>query len=125
MNDILTKIKKVLLLLKQMIYESTSPMEIIRFARYYRKKGLEVVVVLWGPMGIMLGKKNKVGRMRYEDEMKECINLGIKFYCCDLAAKIIGLDPAELMEGVEMVPSYRVADLLLEYQESGQLIISL
>jgi len=108
-----------------MVYESTSPMEIIRFARYYKKKGLEVRVVLWGPMGILLGKKNKVGRMQYEEEMEESLKMGIKFTCCDLAASIIGLDKSELMEGVEMEPSFKVADLLLEYQEEGQLIISL
>ena len=33
------KVTKVLLLLKDMIYESTSPLEIIRFAKYYRSKG--------------------------------------------------------------------------------------
>ncbi|MHA1232751.1 MAG: DsrE family protein [Candidatus Helarchaeota archaeon] len=121
----MNRVKKVLLLLKQMIYESTSPMEIIRFAKYYRKKGLEVTVVLWGPMGILLGKKGKKGRMQYEEEMHSCIDMGIKFYCCDMAAKIIGLDETELMKGVEMVPSFKVADLLLEYQEEGQLIISL
>ena len=119
------KVTKVLLLLKNMEYESTSPMEIIRFAKYYRKKGLDVTVVLWGPMGIMLGKKNKVGRMKYEEEMHECLKLGVKFTCCDLAAQIIGMDQSELMDGIIMEPSFKVADLLLEYQEEGQLIISL
>jgi predicted peroxiredoxin len=57
--------------------------------------------------------------------MLECIQMGVKFVCCDLAAKIIGLDKSELMEGVIMGPSSTVADLLLEYQEEGQLIISL
>ncbi|MFZ2411614.1 MAG: peroxiredoxin, partial [Candidatus Methanoperedens sp.] len=42
------KVSKVLLFLKNMVYESTSPMETLRFAKYYRKKGLDVVVVLWG-----------------------------------------------------------------------------
>ncbi len=119
------KVTKVLLLLKNMVYESTSPMEIVRFAKYYKKKGLDVHVVLWGPMGILLGKKGKVGRMQYEEEMIECIEMGIKFTCCDLAAKIIGLDKSELMKGVKLEPSFKVADLLLEYQEEGQLIISL
>ena len=121
----MVKVTKVLLLLKNMVYESTSPMEIIRFARYYRKKGLDVTVVLWGPMGILLGKKNKVGRLRYEEEMLECLELGVKFTCCDLAAQIIGMDKSELMDGITMEPSYNVADLLLKYQEEGQLIISL
>jgi len=119
------KVTKVLLLLKNMVYESTSPMEVIRFAKYYKNKGLDVLVVLWGPMGILLGKKNKIGRMQYEEEMKECLDMGINFTCCDLAAKIIGLDKNELMPGVNLVPSFTVADLLLEYQEAGQLIISL
>ncbi|HEY0088835.1 MAG TPA: DsrE family protein [Candidatus Lokiarchaeia archaeon] len=120
-----SKIKKVLILLKDMIFESTSPMETIRFAKYYRDKGLEVTVVLWGPMGVLLGKKNKTGRMRYEEEVKQCINLGIKFLCCDLASRLIGMDEKELMEGIEMIPSFSIADLLLEYQEEGQLILSL
>jgi len=119
------KVTRVLLLLKDMIYESTSPLEIIRFAKYYRSKELDVIVVLWGPMGILLGKKNKVGRMQYEKEMKECLESGIKFKCCDLAANLIGLDKSELMEGIDLVESYVVADLLLEYQEEGQLIFSL
>ncbi|MHA2008729.1 MAG: DsrE family protein [Promethearchaeota archaeon] len=119
------KVTKVLLLLKDMIYESTSPMEIIRFAKYYRSKGLDVIVVLWGPMGIILGKKNKVGRMKYDEEIMECLASGIKFKCCDLAASIIGLDKSELIEGVELVESYVVADLLLKYQEEGHLIFSL
>ena len=119
------KVTKVLLLLKNMIYESTSPMEIIRYAKYYKNKGLDVTIVLWGPMGIILGKKNKGGKMRYDEEVKECIDLGIKFKCCDLAAILIGLDESELIEGVELVPSFTVADLLLEYQEEGQFIFSL
>ena len=121
----MAKVTKVLLLLKNMVYESTSPMEIIRFSKYYRKKGLDVIVVLWGSMGILLGKKNKKHRMRYEEEMEECLAMGVKFVCCDMGAKIIGLDQSELMDGVKIVPSFRVADLFLEYQEEGQLIISL
>lgn len=58
------KVSKVLLFLKNMVYESTSPMEILRFAKYYRKTGLDVVVVLWGPMGVILGKKGSVERLR-------------------------------------------------------------
>ncbi|KKK42734.1 hypothetical protein LCGC14_0879790 [marine sediment metagenome] len=119
------KITKVLLLLKNMIYESSSPMEVIRFAKYYKSRGLDVTVVLWGPMGILLGKKNKIGLLHYDDDVKECINLGINFKCCDLAANIIGMSKSELINGIEMVPSFRIADLLIEYQEEGQLIISL
>jgi predicted peroxiredoxin len=119
------KVNKVLILLKNMIHESTSPLETIRFSKYYKKKGLEVTVVLWGPMGVLLGKKNKLGRMRYEEDMKECIELGIKFLCCDLASQLIGMDETELMDGIEMMPSFTIADLLLDYQETGQLIISL
>ena len=119
------KVTKVLLLLKDMIFESTSPMEIIRFAKYYKKKGLDVLVVLWGPMGIILGKKNKVGKLEYEKEVIECIEMGIEFLCCDLAARLIGMNKNELIDGIVMVPSFTVADLLLQYQEEGQLIITL
>jgi predicted peroxiredoxin len=119
------KVSKVLLLLKNMIYESTSPLEVIRFAKYYKKKNLEVVVVLWGPMGILLGKKNKKGKLMYEQEMLDCIDIGIKFLACDLAAKLIGMNETEFMDGITIVPSFKVADLLLEYQEQGQLVITL
>jgi predicted peroxiredoxin len=120
------KVRRVLLLLKNMVYESTSPLEILRFAKYYRtKKGLDVIIVLWGPMGILLGKKNKTGRNRYEEEVQECLDLGVHITCCDLAARLIGMDASELMEGITMVPSYHVADMLLDYQETGELIVSL
>ena len=122
----MVKVTKVLLLLKSMIYESTSPMELLRFCKYYRRtKGLDVTVVLWGSMGILLAKKNKRHRMRYEEEVQECIDMGVKFICCDMGAMIIGLDESELMEGVKIEASHKVADLLLEYQEEGQLIFSL
>jgi predicted peroxiredoxin len=120
------KVTKVLLLLKNMIYESTAPMEVIRFAKYYKNvKNLDVTIVLWGPAGILLGKKNKVGVIKYEEDVQECLSMGIKILACDLAAKIIGLDPSELMTGIEIVASFKVADLLLQYQELQQLIISL
>lgn len=119
-------VTKVLLLLKNMIYESTAPLETLRFAKYFRTKHkLDVTVILWGPMGILLGKRNKKGRNRYEEEVLECLELGVKFTCCDLAARLIGMEESELMPGISMVPSYHVADMLLEYQEAGQLIISL
>ena len=118
------KVTKVLLLLKSMIYESTGPLELIRFAKFYRNKGLDVSVVLWGPMGVLLGKKDKIGRMRYEEEMKECLEMGVNFKCCDLATGIIGMNESELMDGIEIVPSTKVAELLLKYHEEGQLIIS-
>jgi predicted peroxiredoxin len=51
--------------------------------------------------------------------------MGVKFLCCDLAAELIGMTAEELMDGIEMVPSFTVADLLLEFQEAQQLVISL
>ncbi|MFQ6073138.1 MAG: DsrE family protein [Methanosarcinales archaeon] len=120
------KINKVLLFLKNMVYESTSPAETLRFAKYYRKKGLDVVVVLWGPMGVLLGKKGKKhGLPEYDKKIKECMDLGVKFKCCKLAASLIGLEENELIEGIEMVESTEIAELFLSYQEYGQLIISL
>ncbi|MCZ7398854.1 MAG: DsrE family protein [Candidatus Methanoperedens sp.] len=119
------KVTKVLLFLKNMVYESTSPMEILRFAKYYRKKGLDVVVVLWGPMGVILAKKGKRGTPPYDERVQECIDLGVKFKCCELASSMIGFEPGELIEGVEMIHSFEVADLMLEYCEEGQLVITL
>ena len=121
----MAKVNKVLLLLKNMVYESTSPQETLRFASYYRKKGLEVVVVLWGPMGVILGKKNKHGSPDYESKMQKCIDLGVQFKCCELATTMIGLKEEELMPGVKIVHSNEVADMFLEFREDGQLIISL
>ncbi len=119
------KVSKVLLFLKNMVYESTSPMEILRFAKYYRKKGMDVVVVLWGPMGVILAKKGKYGTPPYDQRVRECMELGVKFKCCELASAMIGFESHELIEGVEMIQSYEVADLMLQYCEEGQLIINL
>jgi len=55
----MAKVKKVLLLLKNMVYESNSPQETLKFAKFYRSKGLKVLVILWGPMGVLLAKKDK------------------------------------------------------------------
>ncbi len=119
------KVTKVLLFLKNMVYESTSPMEILRFAKYYRKKGLDVDVVLWGPMGVILAKRGKRGSPPYDERVRECIELGIKFKCCELASSMIGFGKDELIDGVEMIHSFEVADLMLEYCEEGQLVITL
>ncbi|GFO96977.1 putative peroxiredoxin [groundwater metagenome] len=108
-----------------MVYESTSPMEILRLAKYYRKKGLDVVVVLWGPMGVILAKKGKHGTPPYDERVRECIEIGVKFKCCELAATMIGFGKDELIEGVEMVQSYEVAELMLQYCEERQLVINL
>jgi predicted peroxiredoxin len=121
----MVKITRVLLLLKHMVYESTSPQETLRFAKYYRKKGLDVVVVLWGPMGVLLGKKNKYGSPVYDKFVKECLDLGVKFKCCRLACSMIGLEETDFIDGVELVESHEVAELFIEYQEEEQLIISL
>lgn len=119
------KVTKVLLFLKNMVYESTSPMETLRFAKYYRKKGLDVVVVLWGPMGVILGKKGKTGTPPYDERVQECLDMGIKIKCCELASSMIGFDKKELIDGIEMIRSFEVADLMLEYCEKGQLVINL
>ncbi len=85
------EVKKVLLLLKNMVYESTSPLETLRFAKYYRKKGLSVIVILWGPMGVVLAKAGKHrGAPAYDAKIVECIELGVEFKCCQLAADVIG-----------------------------------
>ncbi len=119
------KVSKVLLFLKNMVYESTSPMEILRFAKYFRRKGLDVVVVLWGPMGVILAKKGKHGSPPYDERVKECMDIGVEFKCCELASAMIGFEKNELIEGVEMIQAFEVAELMLQYCEEGQLIIIL
>jgi predicted peroxiredoxin len=108
-----------------MVYESTSPMETLRFAKYYSKKGLDVVVVLWGPMGVILAKRGKHGSPPYDERVRECIDMGVKFKCCELASGMIGFRIDELIEGVEMIQAYEVAELMLQYCEDGQLVINL
>lgn len=119
------EVTKVLLLLKNMVYESTSPQETLRFAKYYRKKGLDVIVVLFGPMGVIMAKAGKQGLPEYDSKIKDCLDMGIKFRCCELGASVIGLEKAELIPGIEMISSYEIADLFLEFCEQGQLIITL
>ncbi|AGB48950.1 putative peroxiredoxin [Methanomethylovorans hollandica DSM 15978] len=119
------EVTKVLLLLKSMVYESTSPQETLRFARYYQKKGLDVIVVLFGPMGVIMAKSGKKGLPEYDPKIKECLDMGIKFRCCELGASIIGLEKNELIPGIEMISSNEIADLFLEFCEQGQLIITL
>ncbi|MCE8425182.1 MAG: DsrE family protein [Candidatus Methanoperedens sp.] len=119
------KVTRVLLFLKNMVYESTSPMEILRFAKYYRKKDLDVIIVLWGPMGVILAKKGKTGTPPYDERVRECMELGVQFKCCELASSMIGFEKDELIEGVEMIHSFEVADLMLKYCEEGQLVINL
>jgi len=119
------EVTKVLLLLKSMVYESTSPQETLRFAKYYRKKGFDVIVVLFGPMGVMMAKAGKQGLPEYDSKIKDCLDMGIKFRCCELGASVIGLEKDELIPGIEMISSYEIADLFLEFCEQGQLIITL
>ena len=88
-------------------------------------RDLMLLLCFGGQWELYLEKKNKVGRMRYDDEITECLTMGIHFKCCDLAANLIGLDESELIKGIELVESYVVADLLIKYQEEGQLIFSL
>ncbi len=121
----MTKVKKVLLLLKNMVYESTSPQETLKFAKYYRSKGLDVLVILWGPMGVLLGKRDKTrGSPKYDAMMQECIEMGVEFRCCQLASDMIGLKKEELIPGIEFICSRDVAEVFLQYQEENQLIIS-
>jgi hypothetical protein len=38
---------------------------------------------------------------------------------------MIGIEKNELIEGIEMIHSFEVADLMLEYCQDGQLVITL
>lgn len=121
----LHNISHVLILLNKMVYESTAPGEALRFAKYYRKKGLDVRVVLWGPTGVLLAKSGKNGLPSYDNMIQDCLVIGVKFKCCSLACKMIGLDKKELIHEIEMIKPEEVAELILKYQQDGQLFISL
>jgi len=121
----MTEVTKVLLLLKNMVYESTSPMETLRFANYYRKKGLDVLVILLGPMGVILGKADKCGSPAYDEKIRKCMEIGVQFKCCKLGASIIGMKGEELIPGIELIESEEIAEMFLEYREEGQLINTL
>ena len=121
----MTKVEKVLLLLKNMVYESTSPQETLKFAKYYRSKGLKVLVILWGPMGVLLAKRDKSrGSPKYDNSVQECIDMGVEIRCCQLASDMIGLKKEELIPGIEFICSKDVAELFLEYTEENQLVIN-
>ncbi|WNY27169.1 DsrE family protein [Methanolapillus ohkumae] len=119
------KVTKVLLLLNDMVYESTAPLHALRFARCYRKRGLEATILSWGPMGAVLMKKNKTGTQNYDAKVQECLDLGVKIKCCELAASIIGMTPDEMIPGTEMITTKELTDMLLQYTEEGQLIMYL
>ncbi|MDD2440125.1 MAG: DsrE family protein [Methanosarcinaceae archaeon] len=122
----MTKVKKVLLLLKNMVYESTSPQETLKFAKYYRGKGLDVLVILWGPMGVLLAKKDKCrGSPKYDPMVQECLDMGVEFKCCQLASDLMGLKKEELIPGIGFINSKDIAELFLKYSEENQLIINL
>ena len=121
----MTEVTKVLLLLKNMVYESTSPMETLRFANYYCGKGLDVVVIIFGPMGVILGKAEKCGSPAYDDKIRGCMEQGVQFKCCKLGASIIGMKEEELIPGIELIESHEIAEMLLEYCSEGQLIVTL
>ena len=119
------QVTKVLLLLKDMVYESTAPQHAIRFARCYRRRGLDVTVFMWGPMGALFAKKNKAGAQNYDAKIQECLDLGVKFKCCELAAGALGIEQSELIPGVEIVCTKELTDSLIQYTEEGQLIMYL
>lgn len=108
-----------------MVYESTAPGEALRLAKYYRRKGLDVLVVLWGPTGVLLAKIGKKGLLCYDNMIQDCLAIGVKFKCCSLACEMIGLDKKELIPEIEMMKPDEVAELILKYQQDGQLFISL
>lgn len=102
------------------------PQETLKFAKYYRSKGLDVLVILWGgPMGVLLAKKDKTrGSPKYDASVQECIDMGVEFRCCQLASDMIGLKKEELIPGIEFICSKEVAELFLTYSEENQLIIN-
>ena len=119
----MSKVKKVLILLNDMVYESTAPQHALRFARCYRKRGMETTIMIWGPMGAILMKKNKKGPQNYDAKIQECLELGVKIKCCELAAGLIGMTPEEMIPGTEIITTKELTNSVIEYTEEGQLIM--
>jgi len=119
----MVKVTKVLILLNDMVYESTAPQHALRFARCYRKRGMETTILIWGPMGAILMKKNKKGPQNYDAKIQECLDLGVKIKCCELAAGLIGMTPEEMVPGTEIITTKELTNKLIEYTEEGQLIM--
>jgi len=119
----MSKVTKVLILLNDMVYESTAPQHALRFARCYRKRGMETTILIWGPMGAILTKKNKKGPQNYDSKIQECLDLGVKIKCCELAAGLIGMTPEEMIPGTEIITTKELTNTVIEYTEEGQLIM--
>jgi len=119
----MSKVTKVLILLNDMVYESTAPQHALRFARCYRKRGMETTIMIWGPMGAILMKKNKKGPQNYDAKIQECLELGVKVKCCELAAGLIGMTPEEMIPGTEIITTKELTNTVIEYTEEGQLIM--
>ena len=119
----MSEVTKVLVLLNDMVYESTAPQHALRFARCYRKRGLETTILIWGPMGAILTKKNKSGAQNYDAKIRECLDLGVKIKCCELAASLVGMTREEMIEGTEIITTKELTNLLIQYTEEGQLIM--
>ena len=119
----MSKVTKVLILLNDMVYESTAPQHALRFARCYRKRGMETTIMIWGPMGAILMKKNKKGPQNYDAKIQECLELGVKIKCCELAAGLIGMTPEEMIPGTEIITTKELTNSVIEYTEEGQLIM--
>ncbi|MDY0267099.1 MAG: DsrE family protein [Methanimicrococcus sp.] len=118
------KVTKVLILLNDMVYESTAPQHALRFARCYRKRGMETTIMIWGPMGAILTKKNKIGgSQKYDEKVQECLDLGVQIKCCELAAAIIGMTQEEMIPGTKIITTKELTNTLIEYTEEGQLIM--
>ena len=86
--------------------------EALRMAKHMQKiRSLPTTLALWGPEGVLMGKKNTF--LEYSDRIRELVQLGVSIVVCHLGMERMGIIVSELKEGLNAVPAERIPELLL------------
>lgn len=86
--------------------------EALRMAKHMKKiRNLPTTLALWGPEGVLLGKKHTF--LEYSERISELIQIGVVIVVCQLGMERMGLKSSELKEGLQAVPAERIPELLL------------
>lgn len=107
--------KKVLIMLRHP-QQLGNAEEALRMAKHMQKiRGLQTTLALWGPEGVLLGKKNTF--MEYLERIQELTTLGVKIVVCKLGMERMGMVDTDLKMGLQSVPAERVPELLLLHSQ--------
>ena len=86
----------------------------LRMAKHMRKiRGLPTTLVLWGPEGVLLGKKGTF--LEYNDRITELIDLDVSIIVCQLGMERMGLSDKDLKPGLKSVAAEQIPELLLRH----------